>query len=84
METQPNGEDHSSLSPHSANELTRRRLMKLAVAGAVAANLHAPAVSHAAEKLPELSPGIKISLQVQSNPGEEELQFARQLGVEYL
>lgn len=75
----------ASSAPHPANELTRRRLMKLAVAGAVAANLHEPAAARgAAGKLPELAPGIKISLQVPTDPNEEELQFARQLGVEYL
>ena len=64
--------------------MSRRRMMKLAVAGAVAANLSHPSASSAAEKLPELSPGIKISLQIAGGSGEEELQFAKQLGVEYL
>jgi len=43
----------------------------------------APATAKPA-KLPELSPGIKVSLQVSTDPGEEDLRFARQLGVEYV
>ena len=50
-------------------EPTRRRIIKLAVAGAVAANLQSPPAARAAEKLPDLSPGIKISLQVPTDPG---------------
>src|ERR1700722_6156980 len=86
MQTQPNaGLPSDSPSPaHRADELTRRRLMQLAVAGAVAGSLQTPAISRAAQKLPELSPGIKISLQVPTNPGDDDFPFARQLGVEYL
>lgn len=58
--------------------------MKIAVAGAVAGHLQRPHIASAAIALPELSPGIKISLQTTANPSEEEFQFARQLGVEYL
>ncbi|HSZ57075.1 MAG TPA: mannonate dehydratase [Tepidisphaeraceae bacterium] len=58
--------------------------MKLAVAGAVAGQLELPRAASAAATLPELSPGIKISLQVPTDPNEQEFQFARQLGVEYL
>jgi mannonate dehydratase len=83
---QPTMQTPQGLSPenHSSDGLSRRRLMKLAVAGAVAGELYRPSVSSAAEKLPELSPGIKISLQIAGGSGEEELQFAQQLGVEYL
>jgi mannonate dehydratase len=63
--------------------LTRRGFLKLAAAGAVAANLHADSPARPA-KLEELAPGIKISLQVPSDPAAEELQFAQQLGVEYV
>ena len=35
-------------------------------------------------KLAELAPGIKISLQVPSRPGEDDFRFAHQLGVKYL
>jgi len=58
--------------------------MKAAVAGAVAGTLGTPAVSKAAAKYEEWAPGIKISLQVPTNPGEEDFTFAKQLGVEYL
>jgi mannonate dehydratase len=84
MQNHPGTEDHSQNNPQSSSELTRRKLMKLAVAGVVAGNLLEPSTSRAADKLPELSPGIKISLQVPPNPGEEYFTFARQLGVEYL
>jgi mannonate dehydratase len=58
---------------------TRRDLARLAIGGAMA-----PLVARGAKKLPELPPGIKISLQVPTDPGDEDLQFAKQLGVEYL
>ena len=35
-------------------------------------------------KLRPLSPGIKISLQISTNATDEDLQFAQQLGVEYV
>jgi len=46
----------------------------------------AAAVPAAAAKKPlqPLSPGIKISLQIPTEPSDEDLQFANQLGVEYV
>ena len=61
---------------------TRRSFVKL-TAG-VAASALAPLAARPAKKLPELAPGIKISLQVPTDPSDEDLQFAQQLGVEYL
>jgi len=58
--------------------------MKAAVAGAVATTITHPSPATAAPKYEEWPPGIKISLQVPANPGEEDFTFAKQLGVEYL
>jgi mannonate dehydratase len=84
MENQPQSADCSSSRAQHSEQLTRRGLMKLAVAGAVAGGLELPRVSRAATSLPELLPGIKISLQTPTDPSEEEFQFARELGVQYL
>ncbi|MBI4583706.1 MAG: mannonate dehydratase [Planctomycetes bacterium] len=56
----------------------------MTLAGTVAGNAWLPAAAGTGGKLPELPPGIKISLQVSGNPSEEELRFANQLGVEYV
>src|SRR5574341_1275681 len=57
---------------------TRRDFARLALAGAAS-------LSAAARKpLPDLAPGIKISLQVPTDPSDEDLQFAQQLGAEYV
>lgn len=60
--------------------LERRGFLKLA-AGAAAAPL---AAAPAKKPLPELAPGIKISLQVPTDPSDEDLTFAVQIGVEYV
>ncbi|MGH8246559.1 MAG: mannonate dehydratase, partial [Gammaproteobacteria bacterium] len=57
---------------------TRRDFGKLAAAGAFAI------AAGAAPKLDELPPGIKISLQIPTDPSDEDLRFALQLGVEYV
>ena len=66
---------------------TRRTFLKLA-AGAVAGNVAGGGAGRADPPAPgrleELPPGIKVSLQVPTDPGEEDLRFARQLGVEYV
>lgn len=59
------------------NEVTRR-----AFAGAAAAAAAMPAA--AAKKLEPLSPGIKISMQVNEDVNETDLGWIRQMGVEYL
>jgi mannonate dehydratase len=63
--------------------LERRRFLKLAVLGTLAGNLRLPATARGAA-LEELAPGIKISLQVPTDPGEEDLRFAKQLGVDHV
>ena len=63
---------------------TRRTFVQLA-AGVASAGALAPLAAAPAKKpLPELAPGIKISLQVPTDPSDEDLTFARQIGVEYV
>ncbi len=59
--------------------MERRAFVQLA-AGAAAA----PLAARPAAKLPDWGPGIKISLQVPANPADEDLTFAKQIGVEYV
>lgn len=68
-----------------SHSMTRRNFAKIALTGALAKTaLTAPLESRSSKKLPELDPGIKISLQVPTDPSEEDLQFARQLGVDFV
>jgi len=61
----------------------RRSFGKTALAGALGGALFSPA--HASGgKLQKLPPGIKLSVQVGGNPSDEDLQFVKQLGVEYV
>lgn len=53
---------------------------RAALAGAAAAALARPARS----TVHPFTPGIKLSVQVGQDPGEEDLQFVRQLGVQYV
>src|ERR1051326_7510034 len=71
--------------PMKTAPIPRRDFIKLAGAG-VAAGAIAKAlpISAAARKLEPLSPGIKVSLQISTNATDEDLQFAQQLGVEYV
>jgi mannonate dehydratase len=62
----------------------RRRFLQLAAAGVVAAGATRPRALRAAAALEPLTPGIKVTLQVSSNPGDEDLRFALQMGVEYV
>ena len=56
---------------------SRRDFALSALAGAAA-----PAATK--KPLEPLTPGIKISLQVPTNPSDEDLVFAKQLGVEWV
>jgi mannonate dehydratase len=64
------------------NGLTRRDFGRIAVAGAVASSFAAPESLEA--KIPEFSPGIKISVQSPPNPSDDDLLALRQLGVEWV
>src|SRR4051812_8341027 len=67
-------------------QLHRRDFFKLAGGAAVASAVAKPIQISAAtaKKLSPLSPGIKISLQISTDATDEDLQFAQQLGVEYV
>lgn len=73
-------------SLQSAGPLNRRAFLKVATtAGAAMTGLVGlPFGAHAAAKLEPLAPGIKVSLQVSGDATDEDLQFAQQLGVEYV
>jgi mannonate dehydratase len=64
--------------------MSRRSFTRLALAGVAAGAAWRPEPARAAPKLDDLPPGIKISLQVPSDPGEEDFQFARQMGIRYV
>ena len=69
------------MTDSNAGGASRRTFSKLAAGAAIAATqtLHG-----AARKLADLAPGIKISLQVPTDPADEDLQFGRQMGIEYV
>jgi mannonate dehydratase len=61
--------------------MTRRQLLQSAFAAGAAAALPA----HAARKpLPEWGPGIKLTLQIPETYDDDDLVFAKQMGVEYV
>jgi mannonate dehydratase len=69
----------------SGHRMTRRTFSKIALTGALAKTaIASPAQQQVHHPLQELTPGVKISLQVPTDPGGEDLQFARQIGVEYV
>ncbi|MEW5977375.1 MAG: mannonate dehydratase [Acidobacteriota bacterium] len=72
---------------HSPNRvtsgLTRRSFVQLGM-GAAALAAWTPGEAKPRRKLEPLSPGIKVSLQISTDAPEEDLQFAQQLGVEYV
>jgi mannonate dehydratase len=69
----------------STNSMSRRGFIKLAssTATAVAVGNALESVA-AAKELKPLPPGIKVSLQISTNATDEDLQFAQQLGVDYV
>jgi len=67
------------------SSLDRREFLKLASTAAAGAAASRPFTASAAtKKLEPLAPGIKISLQISTNATDEDLQFAQQLGIEYV
>ena len=75
---------HSTSDKNDSARLDRRAFTKLALASSLAAGA-SPASSYAAKRpLEPLSPGMKLSLQVPTDPSDEDLQFAKQLGVGYV
>jgi mannonate dehydratase len=64
----------------SSNTASRRRFLGVAAGAAAAAG--APAAAQ--RPLEPLSPGIKISLQIPADFTDEDLTFAKQMGVDYV
>src|SRR5437867_227362 len=84
MNTLQNPPKADSFSTPLSEGLPRRDFIKLAASAAAASAAWNPLDSQAAGKLEPLSPGIKVSLQISSNATDEDLQFAQQLGVQYV
>lgn len=74
----------NSYSKIARERFTRRRFVKLASASAATGTVWTPLLARPARKLEPLSPGIKVSLQIPTDPSDEDLRFAQQLGVEYV
>ena len=66
------------------HSLRRRDFIKLAACAAATGAIWNAVGAPAAKKLAPLAPGIKVSLQISTNATDEDLQFAQQLGVEYV
>jgi mannonate dehydratase len=64
--------------------MSRRAFTRLALAGVAAGAAWTPARARSAANLEDLPPGVKISLQVPSDPGAQDLELARQLGIGYV
>ncbi len=62
--------------------MTSRRDFTRVAAGALATG--ALSAAPARKKLDPLPPGLKISLQVPTDPSDEDLTFARQMGIDYV
>lgn len=62
----------------------RRRFGKLALAGAFGSVGLLTGAGSSAAKLYDIEPGIKLSVQVGSDPTDEDLQFVKQLGAHYV
>jgi mannonate dehydratase len=68
----------------SSRRLHRRHFIKLAASAAAASAVWKPLETTAATKLEPLPHGIKVSLQISTDATDEDLQFARRLGVTYV
>jgi len=62
----------------------RREFGKLALAGAVGGAALISRSVGSAPKIHKNSPGVKLSVQMPTDPSDEDLQFVKQLGVEYV
>jgi len=62
----------------------RRKFAKLALVGALGGTALLSPLRRGVAKLHDIPPGMKISVQVGSDPNDEDLQFVRQLGAEYV
>jgi mannonate dehydratase len=62
----------------------RRKFAKLALVSALGGTAWLSPGQPSAAKLHDLSPGMKIAVQLGSDPSDEDLQFVKQLGAEYV
>jgi mannonate dehydratase len=62
----------------------RRTFGRMALAGAAGGAAFLSLGRLSAAKISKISPGIKLSIQMPTEPSDEDLQFVRQLGVEYV
>jgi mannonate dehydratase len=76
--------DMTTINSTLNDPLPRRDFVKLTIGAAAAGAVWTPFQARAARKLEPLPPGIKISLQIGGEASDEDLQFAQQLGVEYV
>jgi mannonate dehydratase len=83
MSTYPKRPTANQVSTSFTSGILRRDFIKLA-AGAAGAALWSPLETLAAGRLEPLPPGVKVSLQISPEATDEDLQFAQQLGVEYV
>jgi mannonate dehydratase len=72
------GKGEASFNPE------RRKFAKLALAGALGGTALLSPVRRSRARLHDIPPGMKISVQVGSDPNDEDLQFVKQLGAEYV
>src|SRR5436190_10320041 len=73
------------MNPNSFSPVVRRDFFKL-IGGAAVANVISTEIQAVGKesKLQPLSPGIKVSLQISTTATDEDLQFAQQIGVDYV
>lgn len=64
--------------------IRRRSFIKVAASAAAAGATWKPLEAQESTTLKPLPPGIKVSLQISTNATDEDLQFAQQLGIEYV
>ena len=64
--------------------LRRREFLRWGAGAVLAGSMARPWSALGAHTLEPLPPGVKISLQISTDATDEDLQFARQLGVQYV
>jgi mannonate dehydratase len=78
------GKVEASKEAQSNRRFSRRSFVKLASSAAAVGAAWSPLLARPARKLEPLPPGIKVSLQIPTDPSDDDLRFAKQMGVEYV
>jgi mannonate dehydratase len=78
------GEKSMSTGTKASFNPDRREFGRLALAGAIGGTAFLSRIGAGAPKIHENSPGIKLSVQLPTDPSDEDLQFVKQLGVGYV